>query len=84
MSLDSAVLARLVRAANPMTRCRTAQHSADITNVKYSGAQWENAPHQRQDAEQVLPKDKAEDENSYACDGTKYAPTGTVEKARET
>ncbi len=84
MTLDSVVLARLVRAANPITRYRTTQRSANITNVKCSGAQWENAPHQRQDAEQVIPKDKAEDEESHACDDAKDAPTGTVDEARET
>jgi hypothetical protein len=32
----------------------------------------------------MIPKDQAEDEESYTCEDTKYAPTGAVEEVRET
>ena len=74
----------LIRAANLLAGDWTAQHGADVTHVQRSSAQWEDAPHQRQDAERVTPRDQAGDEESRARDDAKDAPRGTVNEARET
>src|SRR5690242_1685662 len=81
---ECVALARLVRAANLLARDRPAQRSADITDIKRSGAQWEDAPHQRQDAEQMVPEDETEDKESHARDDAKAAPRGTIDEVRET
>ena len=78
--------ARLIAAANLLPGQRAAQRGADVADVERSGAEWEDAPHQRQDADHLAPSDgdQAEGEESHARDDAKDAPSRAVEKPRET